>query len=543
MQATFSTAYLRGDPRTAGLLAQDFRDLETRIRVVKAAAGKQVAPELVAAIRQQLSQREAAGLPKSAARDENLAALEAPGTAVVVTGQQVGLFLGPLYTVYKAASAIAAARALTRESGVRCVPLFWLQTEDHDFAEINHCYVPRPGQAPLKLQVEAAADADRVSIAHRQLGDGVTAQLELLREALEDLPHAEEFLQRLAAHYRPDATFGAAFAGLIAELFADEGLLVLDPRCSAIAKLASPIYRRSLIDHEACTSALSDRTAALQKVGFDEQVHVRPSSALLFFHDDIGGPRYRPERKGQSWSLTAAGPDRQVSESELLSILDREPLRFSTSALLRPLVQDTLLPTAAYIGGPGELNYLVQLPPLYRLLEVAPPLVVPRARFRCVEDNTRALLTKLGLVAKDAELSRAELLCRIAAQTQIDHPTAESLRARLLDEPVRCLSELDGLEPTLRDAVRRTRVSIEQNVDKFLERYRKILIERDSVATERVARLQGFLCPDGAPQERFYSLPYFACKFGSRAFIEKVLAELRDDPFTTFAQGPRDIAL
>lgn len=539
MHVTFSSAFLRGDPKTAGLLPQDFRDRDTRLRVVKAAAERPVSAPLVAALRAQTQ-----ALPPSAARHKNLAALAAPGTCVVITGQQVGLFLGPLFTIYKAASAVAAARALERETGVRCVPLFWLQTEDHDFAEVNHCFVPRPGQPPLRLEVSARATEDRVSMAHRKLGEDVTAQIEKLREALENLPHTDDFLRLLSSHYRPDATFGAAFAGLLAELFSDEGLLILNPRCPEIAALAAPIYRQSLEQHEACTRALCARTAALREAGFDEQVHVRPSTALLFLHDAAsGGPRYRPERRESGWCLPASGPERQISDGDLLSILDREPLRFSTSALLRPLVQDTLFPTAAYVGGPGEINYLVQLPPLYALLGVTPPLVMPRARFRCIEDNTRTLLQKLELSPADAEQPRAELLRRAAARTQGNFPTPDAIRARLLEEPSRCLSELDSLDATLRDPVNRTRTSLENNVDKFLERYRKTLSERDHVTTDRIDRLQQLLFPDGAPQERIYSLPYFACKYGSRVFLQKVLDAMGDDPFPLLAQGPRDILL
>lgn len=539
MHATFSSAFLRGEPKTAGLLTQDFRDRQTRLRVVKAAAERTVSARLVAALTAQTQ-----ALPESAARRKNLEALAAGNTCVVVTGQQVGLFLGPLFTIYKAASAVAAARAIERETGVRCVPLFWLQTEDHDFAEVNHCFVPRPGQAPLRLEVDAVSTEDRVSMAHRKLGDGVTAQIEKLREVLEGLPHSDDFLRQLQTHYRPDATFGAAFSGLLAEIFSDEGLLILDPRCAEIATLAAPVYRQSLEQHEACTATLCARTAALREAGFDEQVHVRPSTALLFLHDAAAtGPRYRPERKEAGWCLPMTGPEQQISDGDLLSVLERDPLRFSTSALLRPLVQDTLLPTAAYIGGPGEINYLVQLPPLYALLGVQPSLVVPRARFRCIEDNTRSLLQKLELSPADAELPRTELLRRAAERTQGDFPSPETLRARLLDEATRCLHDLESLDATLRDPVGRTRSSLENNVDKFLERYRKTLSERDHVTTDRIDRLQQLLFPDGAPQERILSLPYFACKYGSRVFLKKVLDALGDDPFPLLAQGPRDLPL
>src|SRR4051812_26052099 len=161
----FSSSYLAGEELARRFIPLDFRSGADRIARARAAAERKVAPALVAVLRDQQS-----ALPASRARAENLDALAAGGTAVVATGQQVGLFLGPLYGFYKAASAIAVARALATESGVPCVPLFWLQTEDHDFAEIASAAVAGSGGAPLtrSLPAETAA-ATRVSIAHRQL--------------------------------------------------------------------------------------------------------------------------------------------------------------------------------------------------------------------------------------------------------------------------------------------------------------------------------------------------------------------------------------
>src|SRR5689334_19594207 len=166
MLATFSSAFLQGDPRTVGFLPADFRDPAARCRITRAAAERTVGRELLAVLEEQNR-----ALSPSAARLQNLAALAAPGkngTAVVITGQQVGLFLGPLYTFYKAATTIAAARALTRESGTPCVPLFWLQTEDHDYEEIHHCQLPQYVAPPLRLQLAAGA-GERSAVAHRPL--------------------------------------------------------------------------------------------------------------------------------------------------------------------------------------------------------------------------------------------------------------------------------------------------------------------------------------------------------------------------------------
>jgi len=221
--------------------------------------------------------------------------------------------------------------------------------------------------------------------------------------------------------------------------------------------------------------------------------------------------------------------------------LQREPLRFSSSALLRPLIQDTLLPTAAYVGGPAEISYCSQLTELYELFAVAQPLVMPRARFRCVEDNTRSWLKKLGISAADAEAPRAAVLRRFAARPQDERPTPEAVREQLLADISTQLAALETREAALREPVRRARESIERTVTRLTERYAQALLERDHVTTERVDRVQNFLYPAGMPQERFYSLPYFACKYGVQAFKQKVFACLPDAEL--FVPAVRDLDL
>lgn len=553
MRATFSSAFLRGEERAVRFLPADFRDPAARRQAAERAARRPqpVSPELLAALREQEQT-----LSPSAARKANLEALAQPGTAVVVTGQQVGLFLGPLYTFYKAASAIAFARQLQAETGVRCVPLFWLQTEDHDFEEIRRCHSPAPDGTSLELALEPGGSDEsqtRISVAHRRLGSEITGQLEALEEALGRLPHAGPMLALLREHYRPGQSLGLAFAGVLSALFADEGLLFLNPRCAAIAKLAAPIYRRSIVEADQIAAVLQARSAALCAVGFDEQVAVRPGTTLVFFHDSVDGPRYRLERSRDQWTTPHArsgGAGEPLSNEELLAILDRQPLRFSTSALLRPIVQDTLLPTAAYVGGPGELNYFAQLQPLYELFGVAQPLAVLRARFRCIEENTQALLRKLGLHASDAELPRAELLRRLSAQL-LDKvaemacdgaPLApEAVRAWLLDEVEQRLTQLGEKQSGLRDAVQRTRVSIERNVNRLVGRYERILLERDQTLSERVDRLQHALLPAGVPQERHYALPYFIGKYGIQGFKQQVLGSLEATGLAT--AGVRELEL
>jgi bacillithiol biosynthesis cysteine-adding enzyme BshC len=545
MDVAFSSAFLARSSDAAGFLAGDFRDPAARVTSALRAAQRPIDPRLLTELR---TQNEALG--PSSARQVHLEALASPsgGYALVVTGQQVGLLLGPLYTIYKAATAIAAAQRLTQESGVQCLPLFWLQTEDHDFAEIDHCVVYRPQGPPLKLQL-APRPESRISVEHLCLGPEIETQLGLLREALAELPHAIPFVDQLAQHYRAGVPLVSAFAGMLAAIFADEGLLFLDPRRPVIAELASPLYRRSLLMQRALNTALLARTDELRANGFAEQVRVRPDTSLLFFHPTgPTGPRYRLIHHDNGWLLPPQpGPEPlrelRFSEEELLTIVDREPLRFSTSALLRPLLQDTLLPTAMYVGGPGELNYFAQLAPLYQQLSVPPCLFLPRARFRCTDDACRSLLRKLSLTAAQIEAPRTALLDRIAHDPQSSLPNLSTLRRELLADVEARLTTLAGQEESLTDAVERTRRSLRINIDRLLGKYERRLREQDRVHGDRIARLQALLFPDGTPQERVYSLPSFAGRAGLFPFKEAVLHSLREQSPFSEMYAVRDLEL
>jgi bacillithiol biosynthesis cysteine-adding enzyme BshC len=534
---SFSSSYVAGDPRARPFLARDFRDAAARREATLAAAGRRPRPELLAVLAEQQ-----AGLPASAARDANLAALAA-GAATVVTGQQVGLFLGPLYSFYKAASAVAVARALEAESGARVVPLFWLQTEDHDFAEIASTTLAGHGDdgAPVSLALapEPATRA-RVSVAHRRLGPEIVGLVDALAAALGPRPEAAEVVALVRAAYVPDRPLARAFAELLASLFAEEGLLVLDPRDARVASLAAPLYRRALDGAAALEDGLRARGAALAAEGWEEQIPVRPGCSLLFFHErDPAGPRYRLQRAGAGWRL-ANGASAPALDGAVADALARAPLRFSTSALLRPVVQDALLPTAAYVGGPAEVSYFAQLAPVYDALGVAQPLVVPRARFRVLDAPTRRRLAQLGLGPDEACGPRPELLGRLGAGTGAAGPDPEALRRAVAERVTPAARDVTSAaadaNPRLARLATRTRATVDRALTRFVERYARARQERDLVVTARLDKVRRALAPDGVPQERAYGWPSLAARHGAAAFKALVLERLAKDPFPVALQ-------
>jgi bacillithiol synthase len=490
MKAPFAPPFLAGEPRATALLDDGFRRPAAWLAEARARSGFRVAPEVLHALR---------GF--GAEGERNLAALSERGTVAVVTGQQAGLFLGPLYTFYKALSAVAFARAVERETKARCVPIFWLQSEDHDYAEIASCTVA-PG-----VVLALPADDSSCSVAHRKLPAEVSALVSRLDGELAALPHAKQISRLVREAYAPGRGPVAAFADLLGHVFEAEGLLLLDPRCEGIARLSAPLYETALRRAEEIEAALLRRGEQLEAAGLGQQVQVRRGSPLVFFHGSSPeGPRQRVaiERR-----------------EELLQAARDEPLRLSSSALLRPLVQDALLPSIAYVGGPAELGYLAQCAPLYRLFGVRPALAAPRARFRLIDSRSAALLQALKLTPADVEAPRQELLARLGSRS-----ANPSLQQQLLGELPRILQSAAARHPALERAARRTRLSVERATAKFVARHARLLAQEDETIESRVDRLQAALFPRGSPQERVDSLPYHAARHGLSELKELALSRI-----------------
>jgi bacillithiol biosynthesis cysteine-adding enzyme BshC len=492
-------------------------------------APRQIAPAVYAALE---AQNVRSG--PSAAREANLARLRG-GAAVAVTGQQVGLFLGPLYTIYKAASTVRVARALSEASGRDVVPVFWLQTEDHDLPEIAHCTVAGASGEPRSLQLQVPED-NHVSIAHLRLPEQIGECHAALAAELGTLPQAAPHLGRLLRHYRAGAGWAEAFAGVLSELFEPEGLLVFDPRERAIAEHLSPLHERALAQASELAQLLLARRDALERTGYEAVVHVRAGAPLAFFHARAAdGPRCRlaPAAGG----FVELGTHEGHTPAQLMAALARDPLCFSSSALLRPIVQDWLLPSAAYVGGPAEVAYFAQLAPLYSAFELEMPLIVPRARLCVIEPAAARLLERLHLTPAALVQSESLLLRDLAAiggggpsPGQFEHALTSGFEHVLAT----ALAELGPIGQRLGPTLDKTRDKLRTTALKLADRYASLRAEGDVARVSALHRLRGLLQPRGLPQERVYAFAHFAARFGERPFLERVLGAI--EPFAAAQQ-------
>jgi bacillithiol synthase len=349
------------------------------------------------------NRRFAPGSTLEAETKKNLERL-ANGAVAVVTGQQVGLFGGPAYSLYKAITAACYAAELTNR-GIEAIPIFWLATEDHDLPEINHAaWNTRDGLAEFKLEPTESSEGRRVG--EILLGEGITALVADAAGKLEG-PDAEKIASALRESYTPGETYGSAFGKLLARLLSGRGIVFIDPLDVRLHQLAEPVYRRALDESNALRDLLIARSKELEEKGFHAQVKVAHESTLLFLNvDGIRHPLRN--RDGKFYAGRAS-----FTMDELAAAIAATPEAFTPSVLLRPIVQDTLLPTAAYVGGPAEIAYMAQTEVVYKNLLGRMPAILPRASFTVIESAFDRLLQKFDLTFRDVMRGRQHVRARM----------------------------------------------------------------------------------------------------------------------------------
>lgn len=427
--------------------------------------------------------------------------LELPDTVAVVTGQQVGLFSGPAYTIYKALTAAKLARLLT-ESGIHAVPVFWLATEDHDFDEIDHCHVLDSRRRPVRLVARGRGAAGQ-PVGAIEIADAPVAAL---REALKGFLHADEVVALVEECYQPGRQFGEAFRLLLEKLLAGYGLVFIDPLRTEIRELAAPLLRAALERSDALAAELQSRGQELKQSGYHAQVLFEGQSSLFF--ELRNGRRLALRRNGRDYFHEA--------QKRTLEELAERPESLSPNALLRPVMQDYLLPTAAYIGGPAELAYLAQSQVLYKALLERMPVVLPRSGFTLLDERTRRLMDKHHLSLPDCFHGEERLREHIAGQL-----VPASLEREFAQAASETRSRLDHLQaalvqfdPTLASAMVKSKSKVVYQIEKIHRKAAREALRRDAQASAGAHHLSALAYPNHHLQERFYSILPFLAQHG-----------------------------
>jgi len=430
------------------------------------------------------------------------------GAAAVVTGQQVGLFGGPLLTLLKAATAIRKAQDATRESGREHVPVFWLATEDHDLAEVDQVSLPtKTSVETLKLGLSAARP---LPVGGMVLGDDA-AVLERASELLGWAPVCD----LLRECYAPEATLAEGFGKLLTRVFAERGLIVMDAASREFHALGAPVLRYAVEHAEELETALLARSKELEAADYHAQVLVVAGHSLLFLIDGENGARL-PLRRGDAGEWKAGS--RSYSTAELLAILEAEPERLSPNALLRPVFQDCILPTAAYVGGPAEVAYFAQSAVVYEqaLGRVTP--VLPRLSATLVEPAIAAVMQQHQVeLAQVFEAKTAEGLAqRLGARAMpIEGKRKLAAVGNAMDAELTALTEyMTAMSADMGRSAEVSASKMRYQMGRLRRMAASFEVQKQAHLLKHATAIVLNLFPEEHPQERLLAGVWFLARYG-----------------------------
>lgn len=443
----------------------------------------------------------------------NIQQLRDPDCIAVVSGQQAGLFSGPLYTIHKALSAIKLAECMAQR-GIKAVPVFWIATEDHDFAEVATAEIINRDCALGSVSVPAEIHPDNVPVGRVVLDETIAATIQSLLGALPKTEFSDELEKLLRAAYVPGREFGEAFARLMTALIGRKGLILLDPLDSELKAVAAPLYAEAARRAHDIAAAIVDRSRELEAAGYHAQVAPSENSFPLFWHDDSGA-RHALTRNANGKYQTKAGGAAHTAD-ELAAWALREPARFSPNVTLRAVVQDYLLPTVAYYGGAAEIAYFAQTSEVYRLLDRPATPILNRASMTLVEKHTWRSLNRYGIRLVDFFGGLDHVMARVVKE-YLGKETSQAFdqTTRTFNDELDNLQEqLRRVDPTLADALDKGRRKINYQIDGLRTRFNRAHVGRDEAVHRQIERAFDLLYPGKSLQERHINITSLLARHG-----------------------------
>jgi bacillithiol synthase len=442
---------------------------------------------------------------------ENLEKLQDRDCFAVVTGQQVGLFTGPAYTIYKALTAVKLAAHYACR-GIKVVPIFWMATEDHDLAEVDHSHVIDNDSHLQLVRYESGPEDAAKPVGKVRFSQAIEP---CLQQFLASLPSSEfkiDIETRLSSAYRPTKTFSEAFGEVLSYLFSNYGLILVDPQDETLKRLGEPIFEKILLNGNRYQSVIQSRSDQLIAAGYHAQVTVEEESTGLFFEDE--GKRRALIR--DDGFLKIKGTPHRLPVTHFQEVLKESPWKFSPNVLFRPLMQDLLLPTLAYVAGPSEVAYLAQIGPLYEEFGRKAPIIFPRFSFSVVERKIGKILEKYQLNFEDIFLGNEALIKKVVEQN-LDQSLAAKFSA-LEQEFGGKLGELEGplkaVDATLAEALRTTQQKVQYQVAHLRTKFVHAETRHQETLTKQIDKALAILYPLKTLQERRINIFYFVARYG-----------------------------
>lgn len=500
-------AYTRRDTSVAPLFTghpddpHAWRDAIARV----ARAQPRDRDRLAAIVSAQLERRDAPQPAKDAAH-----LLARPDAVAIVTGQQAGLFGGPLYTLLKAVTAVQRARQVSADHHVPAIPVFWVEGDDHDWQEVRSTTVVDSEGVTRTIGLADLEGAGQRPVASLRLDAGIDAALTELHAALPTTEFTSALLDDLRLCYRAGTSMAEACARWIDRLLAGEGLVVVEASDPALKALAVDVIVRELNDPGLVIRLAREGGDRMRALGHDPQVTPEDGSTGVFYLGD--GTRRAVRRRGDELIVG----DASRRPADLVAEAEASPELFSPNVLLRPLVQDRIFPTAAYVGGPSELAYQAQLRDAYEVFGVAAPLLESRATATMLDAAAVRFLDRSGLAFPALQAQDESALNTLLAQAlpaELE-PALDTLDRQVVDRIDEIRAAAIQVDPTLAGAADTTLTRIRDVVRTLQSKIVQAAKRKDDTLRRQFQRTRALAFPDGIPQERQLGVVFAVNRYG-----------------------------
>lgn len=445
---------------------------------------------------------------------QNIEKLRDPSSLAVVTGQQMVLYGGPLFTVFKTLTAIQLSDKYEKELNRPVVPVFWLADEDHDIEEISQVGLMNRDET-TKCSVSFDKPGKRVGeYSLKEVHQGIRS---CIQSGLIDTDFSKKLWEILDRSYNENESVGLAFGKLLQQLFSKHGLILAGSNDSSLKNLTKDALVKSVFHADDIADRLKENTKNLKKRGYEGQVHLNNSN---LFHITDHGLRVKIQYDGEIWFIDNS--DKRWSSNELIHDINENPNRFSPNVFLRPILQDRLLPTLSYVAGPGEIAYYAQMKGVYDYFDQSMPQIVPRFSGTLIESSVARIMDKLPFNI-NAYSNRIEDLESEYIQ-QTDQPDLEKIFGdwkqrinSITDEKKKVIGEVD---PTLKNTAGKASSTYFSELDKLKGKLYRSLKQQEKTQIERILKIQSNLYPNGNLQEREIAFIYYLNKYGTDLFNE-----------------------
>jgi bacillithiol biosynthesis cysteine-adding enzyme BshC len=445
---------------------------------------------------------------------KNIELLRETDCIAVVSGQQAGLFTGPLYTIYKALSAVKLAGCL-QQRNTKAVPVFWIAAEDHDFAEVAKAELIGRDCQLKNVAVSADMHREAQPVGHVKLDESINTVVNELFELLPASEFAADMKALVRSAWQPGRGFVDSFATMMTALLGRYGLIFLDPLDPQLKQLAAPLYSEAARRAPEIAMALEQRSTELERAGYHAQVLATANSFPLFLHDEAGA-RHAVVRV-ESGKYRTKDVEQEYTAEELAALALEKPERFSPNVTLRAVVQDYLLPTIAYYGGAAEIAYFAQTAEVYRVLERPATPILPRSSLTMIERHTGRVLERYDLTLADFLEGLEPVIKRVVEE----HLAADSAKVfadteqNVNHELDRLRQELSAIDPTLASALETGRKKINYQLDGLKQRFVRAQMTRDEAAHRQLQRAFDQLYPNKDLQERHINITSLLARHGT----------------------------